>query len=386
MRFAWFSSASAVSKVPEGKGLLQAFPSTMSDFDSPRVQVWVLHPMHFHTRRYKKAVCILLESTSWGEGYCQTQQHQIGRQMLSFEALLMHEAITDMQTSYMSMYLWYLMIWTSTKSVLKTSALFVCWCARLHLRSVCSKICIEFLAAEPSWQALVPGSRSLWLHSFRCLRLLESAKIWTTETYSEVRGTHWGGMTISLSLALFGTWSLPGELANALDQDLIYTYIYIRQFHYIWVLFQYIWVLQRCWYILRSDWNIQSFFSKPAIHHHFFFTKPAIHHLHHDENIKNNVSDVKTNQMSMMSMMSNVNDVKLLQSRRFFFFITFCLQSCHISPCGQLAPASLKEHSHSQGSCRHSLSDLPWPIGSHSCSCCLPALVWSLSLWHSERS
>ena len=31
-------------------------------------------------------------------------------------------------------------------------------------------------------------------------------------------------MTISLSLALFGTWSLPGELANALDQDLIYIY------------------------------------------------------------------------------------------------------------------------------------------------------------------
>ena len=121
MRFAWCSSASdsMVPKVPEGKGLLQAFPSTLFDFDSPRVQVWVLHPMHFHTRRYKKAVCILLESTSWGEGYCQTQQHHIGRQMLSFEALLMHEAITDMQTSYMSMYLWYLMIWTSTRGFWK---------------------------------------------------------------------------------------------------------------------------------------------------------------------------------------------------------------------------------------------------------------------------
>lgn len=38
-------------------------------------------------------------------------------------------------------------------------------------------------------------------------------------------------MTISLSLALFGTWSLPGKLANALYQDLIYIYIYLYDVH-----------------------------------------------------------------------------------------------------------------------------------------------------------
>ena len=68
--------------------------------------------------------------------------------------------------------------------------------------------------------------------------------------------------------------------------------------------------------------------------------------------------------MSMMSklMLQQSYENKLLhakaQSRR-LFFITFCVQSCHICPCGQFI------HSHSQGSCRHSLSDVTLPKNLH---------------------
>ena len=94
------------------------------------------------------------------------------------------------------------------------------------------------------------------------------------------------------------------------------------------------------------------------MHRPFFFSKgkPAIHHLANMNTNKTNVND------SMMSklMLQQSYENKLLhakaQSRR-LFLITFCVQSCHISPCGQFL------HSHSQGSCRHSLSDPPWPIG-----------------------
>ena len=99
----------------------------------------------------------------------------------------------------------------------------------------------------------------------------------------------------------------------------------------------------RFWFILRSDWKITKstllriarFFSGKASQRSITWPKW-----------------IQTKQMSMMSklMLQQSYENKLLhakaQSRR-LFFITFCVQSCHICPCGQFL------HSHSQGSCRH---------------------------------